>query len=96
MILELFSALALLFSGSAAWRVSSAKERIEGAAREYDKIMLDLEESKGKMERTIEHIGRNVIRSIKSLRDREPCFAPPEARPERLQMFEMLLNSNRW
>lgn len=76
MILELFSALALLFSGSAAWRVSSAKERIEGAAREYDKIMLDLEESKGKMERTIEHIGRNVIRSIKSLKIANRALRP--------------------
>jgi hypothetical protein len=76
MILELFSALALVFSGSAAWRVSSAKERIEGAACEYDKIMLDLEESKGKMERTIEHIGRDVIRSLKSLKIANRALRP--------------------
>jgi hypothetical protein len=76
MILELFAALAVAFSGSAAWRVSSAKSRIEDAAREYDRLIYDLEEGKGRMGRTIEHIGRDVIRSIKNLKIANRALRP--------------------
>jgi hypothetical protein len=76
MILGLLTALAVAFSGSAALRVSSAKSRIEDAAREYDRLMHDLEEGKGRMGRTIEHIGRDVIRSIKNLKIANRALRP--------------------
>jgi hypothetical protein len=76
MIFGIFGALAAIFSVSSGIRVHRAKERFDGAAKLHDTIMLDLDKCRGQLSQALQLIGKDVIRSVKSLKQANQILTP--------------------